>query len=92
MNLLYRRLVKLENRFPPRMPLDTVSEAQSMALQRLSMAELEVLRGMALRGDWENSLSEAEQSAVNSYEKALVAVATELQLPLTASESGGALV
>jgi hypothetical protein len=86
MNLLHRRLLKLERHFPPSMPPDTVSKVQALALQRLSMTELEILRDVARRGDWENSLSEAEQSAMNSYKEALVAVATELKLPLGAPE------
>ena len=86
MNLLYRRLVKLEKQYPPLVPADTVSEVQALALQRFSMMELESLRGLVRRGDWENSLNEAERSARNRYTEALLAVATELQLPLTASE------
>jgi hypothetical protein len=84
MNLLYRRLLKLEKCFPPIVPPDMVSQAQLLALQRLSMTDLEMLRDVVLRGDSQNSLSEAERSARNRYKEALVAVAKELKLPFGA--------
>jgi hypothetical protein len=84
MNLLSRRLLKLEKCFPQIVPRDVVSQAQVLALVRLSMTDLEILRAMVLRGDSENSLSEAEESARNHYKEALIAVAKELQLPLGA--------
>ena len=86
MSLLQRRLQKLEKCFAQILPPDVVSQAQALALVRLSMTDLEILRDMILRGDSENSLSEAEQSARNRYKEALVAVAKELNRPLGASE------
>lgn len=86
MSLLYRRLVKLEKRFPSIVPTDTVLEVQALALQRLSMTELEIIRDVTLRGDWEKPLSDSDRSAMDSYKEALVAVATELKLPLGAPE------
>jgi len=86
MNLLYRRLLKLEKCFPQIVPPDVVSQAQVLALVRLSMTDLGILRGMVLRGDSENPLSEAEQSARDRYKEALLAVAKELNLPLGAAE------
>ncbi len=50
------------------------------------MTELGIIRAVTLRGDWEEPLSDSEQSAMDSYKEALVAVATELKLPLTMPE------
>jgi len=86
MNLLQRRLLKLEKCFPQILPPDVASQAQVLALVRLSMTDLAILRMMVLRGDSENSLSEAEQSAHNRYKEALIAVAKELKLPFGAPE------
>jgi len=86
MNLLQRRLLKLEKCFPQILRRDVVSQAQVLALVRLSMTDLEILRDMVLRGDSENPLSEAEQAARNRYKEALIAVAKELNLPLGAPE------
>ena len=90
MNLLQRRLLKLQKCFPQIVPPDVVSQAQVLALVKLSMTDLEILRDMVLRGDSENPLSEAEQSARNRYKEALVAVAKELELPLGAQEGKAA--
>ena len=79
MTTLLRRVTKLEGCFPPIIPPDPNREFQLLALLKLPMHELELLRGMLLRNESAIPLNDAEEEAIQHCDAALAATAAELK-------------
>ena len=77
MNLLQRRLTKLEECFTRAAPPDRGREMQIEALVRLRPDELHLMETMALRHESAAAESEAERLVMAHYREALLAVVNE---------------
>jgi len=87
MTVLERRLVRLEERFPPIVAPDPLHQLQLEALQKLPMDELQLLQDVVLRNDPGIPLNEAEQAAMDHYREAFAETAGSLP-PARSSNHG----